>query len=98
MTKPKKFQYNNAAAFEKLLFEQIQKNKESTKTAISKLLRLANARTVLVKELSPAAFWELVYLIKPKAYLLTQRYFKDFARMYEDPNLYAEKRCFTFIF
>ena len=96
--KAKKFQYNNAAAFEKLLFEQIQKNKESTKTAISKLLRLANARTVLVKELSPAAFWELVYLIKPKAYLLTQRYFKDFARMYEDPNLYAEKDALLLFF
>lgn len=83
--------YNSIDAIEDLLLEQIHKNKAATQRVVLNLLRAPNARALFTKELKATTFWEIVYLIQPKALLTTQRYFEDLQKVFEDDNLYFEK-------
>ncbi|MDC0230520.1 contractile injection system tape measure protein [Aureispira] len=89
--KAKELKYDNLDSFENLLYEQIHKNKYSTKDVVTKLLRLSNARALIVKKMSDHAFWEILYLINPSALLPIKRHFQDFSKVMKDPNLYLEK-------
>jgi hypothetical protein len=87
----KKLKYDNFDALQNLLLEQIQRNRVNTKDVVTKLLRLSNARALIVKELSEDTFWEIVHLVRPQALLPIKRHFIDFKRALKDKKLYQEK-------
>ncbi len=83
--------YDSIESFENLLLEQIQINRSNTKHVILTLLKLSNARSLIIKDLSDESFWEIVHLVKPKALLSVKRHFKDFSKVMDDKSLYLEK-------
>lgn len=87
----KEFKYSLQEQFETLLLEQIQNNKRDALYVIFNLLRLSNARHLIINNFSEEIFWEIVYLVRPKALLPVQRHFDDFKRIFEDKKLGLEK-------
>jgi len=87
----KKLKYDNFDSLQNLLLEQIQRNRANTKDVVVKLMRLSNARALIVKELSEDTFWEIIHLVRPQALLPIKRHFIDFRRALKDKNLYQEK-------
>lgn len=97
-TQAKSFKYNTIEDFEDLLLELIQKDRDKTREVVVTLLKTANARSLLISEFSAESFWEVVFLIRPKALLPVQRYFKDFKVIFKDKNLYEEKEILLNVF
>lgn len=77
--------------FEELLLEQIQTNRSKTAQVLGNLIRLSNARTFIINNLSEYFFWEIVNLIRPQAVLTAQRYLKDLKLIQSDQQLRLEK-------
>lgn len=85
------FKYDLQEKFETLLLEQIQNNKRDTLYVVFNLLRLSNARHLIINTFPEELFWEIIYLVRPKALLPVQRHFDDFKRVFGDDKLGLEK-------
>lgn len=87
----KEYKYDLQEKFETLLLEQIQNNKKDTAYVVFNLLRLSNARHLIINEFPEELLWEIVHLVRPKAVLPTQRLFVDFKKVFGDSKLGLEK-------
>lgn len=90
-TKAKELKYTTVEQFETLLLEQIQENRPQTQQLVFNLLRLSNVRNLIITNLSEDIFWEVVYLIRPKALLPVRRHFEDFKKVSDHKKLELEK-------
>lgn len=87
----KEYKYDLQEKFETLLLEQIQNNKKDTAYVVFNLLRLSNARHLIINEFPEELLWEIVHLVRPKAVLPVQRLFVDFKKVFGDSKLGLEK-------
>ena len=77
--------------FEDILIEQIQENKQQTKQVLFNIIRLSHARSFIINNMDESFFWEIVFLLKPKATLTAKRHFKDLKPLVSDKNLVLAK-------
>lgn len=87
----KEYKYDLQIKFEHLLLEQIQNNRKETAYIVLNLLRLSNARHLIINEFPEELLWEIVHLIRPKAVLPAKRLFVDFKKIFADSKLGLEK-------
>lgn len=87
----KEYKYDLQEKFEHLLLEQIQNNRKETAYVVFNLLRLSNARHLIINSFSEKFLWEIIHLVRPKAVLPAKRLFVDFRRVFKDSKLALEK-------
>jgi hypothetical protein len=87
----KAFKLTTQQQFEDILIEQIQKNKQQTKQVLFNVIRLSHARAFIINNMNEDFFWEIVFLLKPKATLTAKRHFKDLKPLGDDKNLSLAK-------
>ncbi|MFT5645902.1 MAG: hypothetical protein ACI976_000578, partial [Aureispira sp.] len=87
----KEYKYDLQIKFEHLLLEQIQNNRKETAYVVLNLLRLSNARHLIINEFPEELLWEIIHLIRPKAVLPAKRLFVDFEKIFADSKLGLEK-------
>lgn len=94
----KAFKLTTQRQFEAILTDQIQNNRPQAQQVLFNILRLSNARQLIINKMDESFFWELVFLIKPGATLSAKRHFEDLRQLEQDKNLPLEKDVLLNVF